>query len=163
MAGGEIEIAWCRDPGMADAIALFFVENADPTYISHGEIMFGRAVALGQWADDLFEQVAREAREAIDDPAEAFAVARLDGELVGLVEIHFDDRYHFAVINDLMISRTARGAGLGKRFIDWVEEQCRERGIRRLFLESGIGNARAHEFFEREGFVKTAVTMMREL
>lgn len=159
----DVVIDWCRDPALAEPIARFFVDNADPAYISHGEIMFGRALGPGQWAGDLFEQVAAEARAAVDDPSESFAVALLDGAILALAEVSFVDRHGFAVLNDVLVSRAARGMGLGQRLLNWIEDECRKRGIKRLFLESGIGNDRAHEFFEHRGFVKTAVTMMREL
>jgi hypothetical protein len=40
---------------------------------------------------------------------------------------------------------------------------ARSHGIRRLFLESGIANTRAHDFFEREGVHAVSVVMMKSL
>jgi len=41
--------------------------------------------------------------------------------------------------------------------------EARLRDIRRLFLESGLQNERAHHFFEQEGFHAVSVIMMRSL
>jgi hypothetical protein len=35
--------------------------------------------------------------------------------------------------------------------------------MQRLFLESGVLNHRAHEFFERQGFRQASIVMMRDL
>jgi GNAT superfamily N-acetyltransferase len=47
--------------------------------------------------------------------------------------------------------------------LDWIAAEARAHGIRRLFLESGANNERAHAFFEREGFRPTSVVMMKSL
>ena len=69
----------------------------------------------------------------------------------------------FAIGEDLIVSPGARGSGVGKAVLDWLADEARARGIRRLFLESGITNKRAHDFFEREGFHPTSVVMMKSL
>ena len=46
----RLAIAWCGDPGMADAITGFFVAHVDAAYISHQELQEGRALAPGSRA-----------------------------------------------------------------------------------------------------------------
>ena len=69
----------------------------------------------------------------------------------------------FATLEDLLIAPGMRGGGLGTRMLAWVRAECRARGFRRLFLESGVRNDAAHRFFERHGFVQTSIVMAQEL
>ncbi len=47
--------------------------------------------------------------------------------------------------------------------LDWITAEAMRFGCARLFLESGVQNHRAHEFFEREGFAICSVVMMKPL
>jgi GNAT superfamily N-acetyltransferase len=69
----------------------------------------------------------------------------------------------FAIVEDLIVDPARRNCGLGKAMMDWIVAEALSRDIRRLFLESGLRNKRAHDFFEREGFHPTSVVMMRSL
>ena len=96
-------------------------------------------------------------------PRCALALSR--ERIVGLALVRFslEGEPRFGVVEDLLVEPRWRGRGMGHRFMEWIEAQCRHRGCRRLFLESGIGNDRAHAFFEREGFAPISVVMAREL
>ncbi len=93
------------------------------------------------------------------------AVGEDGGRLVALAYVAFaaSAPVPFAIVEDLIVSPAVRGRGAGKAVLEWIAAEARGRGIRRLFLESGIGNERAHAFFEREGFRPTSVVMMKEL
>ncbi len=165
-----IDIGWCRDPGKAEAIADFFVAHADPSYISHSELQFGRAAAPGHWSEDLHAMLVGEARRAIahmdgDGPGTRLALAGQGDTIAGLAFVSFVTRSRapFAVLDDLLASPDMRGRGLGRTLLDWICDECRNRGFDRLFLESGIDNHHAHRFFERQGFAQTSVVMMRAL
>ena len=69
----------------------------------------------------------------------------------------------FAIVEDLIVAPAMRGHGVGKAVLDWIAVEARAQGIRRLFLESGITNRRAHDFFEREGFRSVSMVMMKSL
>lgn len=56
------------------------------------------------------------------------------------------------VIADLVTDPNARSGGVGKALVDFVLAEAKKRGIGWAFLESGLNNHRAHDFFEREGF-----------
>lgn len=165
-----VTIDWCRDPARAPGIAAFFVAHAGHEYISHSELQTGRAEAADCWDGDLLARVEAEARQAIaagrEGGAGSHCALALDQErVVGLAFLRFatDDSPPFGVIEDLLIDGGWRGQGLGQRFMLWIEAQCRRQGCRRLFLESGIRNHRAHAFFERRGFARTSVVMARDL
>jgi hypothetical protein len=84
--------------------------------------------------------------------------------LAALSFVTFDSQWVLhAIIEDLVVSPTQRSEG-GKAVIDWIANEARVRDIKRLMLESGLTNERAHEFFEeREGFVACSKVMMRQL
>lgn len=163
-------IAWCRDAGVADAVAALFVAHADPTYISHSELQIGRAIDGGTWAADLGERVRRLAVRSAgleNGPVDGIRLATLSsgGRLAGFAFVAFlhGPAAPYAVLEDLLVAPDARGQGDGARFLDWIRGECRARGMRRLYLESGAGNHRAHAFFERQGLRQTSVVMMQDL
>ena len=165
-----VAAAWCDDHGIADAVAALFVAHADPSYISHSELQIGRAVDPGTWAADVGERVrglaVRSARTG-DAPAGGIRLATLssEGRLDGFAFVAFvrGPAAPYAVLEDLLVAPDVRGRGEGARFVDWIGRECRARGMRRLYLESGTGNHHAHAFFERRGFRQTSVVMVRDL
>ena len=167
--GNVIAITWCGDADVAGAAARLFVEQADPSYISHGELQSGRAVGLATWASDIDERMRAVVRRAAANAGQIgglhLATMVHHGALVGfaLVDFVLDAPQPYAVLEDLLIATAVRGHGLGERFLVWLEGQCRARGVIRLFLESGQANHKAHAFFKRAGFRPTSVTMMRDL
>jgi GNAT superfamily N-acetyltransferase len=165
-----LSIAWCNTPARASELAGFFAGNVGPDYISHAELQGGRALSPTEWRSNLrgILRVEIEPRLVARSPgpdSNPIAVAERDGALVALAYITFTGSapVPFATVEDLIVVPAMRGHGIGKAMLDWIAAEGRMRGIRRLFLESGITNKRAHDFFEREGFRPTSVVMMREL
>ncbi|HEX4766196.1 MAG TPA: GNAT family N-acetyltransferase [Lichenihabitans sp.] len=166
------EVEWCRDPAKAQEVARLFVAHADVAYISHSELMFGRASARDRWSDDLRDRISGEAARAIADaPAHGassrtrLASATIDGRFVGFAFVSFPASAGtpFGVVEDLLIAPEHRGRGVGRAVLAWIADECRALGCRRLFLESGVANHDAHGFFARQGFGQTSIVMMREL
>jgi ribosomal protein S18 acetylase RimI-like enzyme len=167
----ELNIAWCDDSGMADAIARFFVAHAPTSYISHSELQWGRAVTPDRWSDRLHAVIREEADEALarraDGTGRSVALARIGQELVGLAFVSFEpagaQTGPFAVLDDVIVSSAGRGQGVGQALLDWIVAESRRWKLARIFLESGADNARAHAFFERRGFRTTSIVMMLDL
>jgi GNAT superfamily N-acetyltransferase len=166
----DIVVAWRRDPAIADQVATLFVRHAEPSYISHSELQVGRALAPGAWADDLRAKVYRLAERAVATPPDApegirLATLMAEGQVYGFAFVAFASGPDapYATLEDLLVVPDGRGRGLGGRLLTWIALECRARGMRRLFLESGVLNHRAHEFFERQGFRQTSIVMMRDL
>jgi ribosomal protein S18 acetylase RimI-like enzyme len=166
----SLSIAWCATPARASELADFFAGNVGPDYISHAELQGGRALSPTEWRPNLREVLRAEIapRLVAGPPARdshPIAVAEQVGTLVALSYVAFvgSAPVPFAVIEDLIVSAAARGLGVGRAMLDWIAEEARTHGIRRLFLESGITNQRAHDFFERQGFRPTSVVMMKSL
>lgn len=165
------ELSWCSDPSQAQALTALFLQQLSPAYISHSELQEQRAVAPGEWRADLPAVFMAQVRETLAlDPATAtarVAVARTDGALAGFALVSIDDTRRaarsFATLDDLVVDARFQGLGLGGRLFDWVCAELQRHGIQRLFLESGIGNARAHDFFHARGCETVSVTMLKEL
>jgi GNAT superfamily N-acetyltransferase len=90
-------------------------------------------------------------------------VAEIAGEVVGYVAVHWVPFPMIegweAYISDLIVSQSLRGGGIGRRLLETVEAEARERGCARLMLN----NSRTapsflrrfypkHGFRERQGF-----------
>lgn len=166
-----LRIRWCDDSQRIPALVSFFVDHTDPGYISHGELMDGRADELDQWSDALPRILAEEFRECefgarpTRPTGKRIALAEAPDGLAAfsLVELCGEGRTRHAVIHDLVVDRAQRGAGIGARLLAWLESSLAREGVRRLFLESGLDNEAAHRFFERAGYRKSSVTMMKTL
>jgi GNAT superfamily N-acetyltransferase len=165
----DIVLAWCCDPAVAAPTAALFAAHAEPSYISHSELQFGRAITLDAWAKDLQERVRHLAEWAVAAPPDAIDGMRLatltnSGRLEGFAFVRFvSGPTPYATLEDLLIVPDGRSRRRGARFVAWIVEECRTRGMQRLFLESGVLNQRAHDFFERQGFRQTSIVMMRDL
>lgn len=162
-----LSVCWHEAIGDADALAHYFVANVDSSYISHGELLCGRAVAPGQWAPDVEAVVALELESILSgaEPGKRVAVAREDGNIVGLaiVDLEASDATPCAVIEDIIVGRDARGSGRGAAFLGALVDLLRADGHQGVLLESGIENARAHSFFERHGFEVVSKVLFRRI
>ena len=174
MQSNSTLIGWCTDPAEATELGAFFAANITPEYISHSELQGGRALDVGRWRpsiadffrDEIAERVRRE-KGQIASKAASFPVlaARQSGRLVGfaLVSFFLDAPIPYAILEDIVVDKALRGSGIGKTVIDWVTCQAEAAGCYRIFLESGLGNHKAHELFHREGFAETSVVMMKAI
>ncbi|WP_432725778.1 GNAT family N-acetyltransferase [Variovorax sp. W6] len=175
-ATAPLHIEWCNDPAREQAIVELFMAQLSPRYISHSELQGRRAVAIGEWRSDLPDVLRAEVRHALARPAatsnELIAIAHdgndgNDSALAGVAFVSIDETRlasrAFATLDDLVVDASRRGAGVGARMFDWICAELRLRGIRRVFLESGVGNEDAHRFFEARGCTPVSVTMLKEL
>lgn len=168
----EVRFEWCRDAAQARRLAKIFAGNITTSYISHSELQGFRAVSPTQWSDDIAQQLEADVVSRISNPLDApaggqttLAVALLvDAVETGVFLVTFarNSARPFAILEDMVVLPAARSHGYGSQFLKWISQECAARGISRMFLESGIENDHAHHFFEREGFHKVSVVMMRE-
>lgn len=56
-------------------------------------------------------------------------------------------------LSKLYLKRPSRGRGLGRTVLAWIEEECRARGVRELWLTVNKNNADSIAFYQRIGFV----------
>ncbi len=66
-------------------------------------------------------------------------------------------------ICDLVVDQEHRGSGIGTALVERAVEIARQRGCRRVELDSGFHRTEAHRFYERRGFEKRAFLFSRVL
>lgn len=78
--------------------------------------------------------------DALVDRTVTFFSYRLNGDVVGVAALkHLDDRH--AELKSMHTAQRARGRGIGGILVDHVIAVARERGYRRVSLETGSGPA----------------------
>jgi putative acetyltransferase len=91
-------------------------------------------------ATTLPEEVYALDADRLVDPAVTFFSYRDDGEVLGVAALKRLDAEH-AEIKSMHTAEAARGRGIGRALVDHVIAVARERGYRRLSLETGAGPA----------------------
>lgn len=159
-----IKLTW-NASGDALAAAAFAasVIGQDTAYISHGEIQTGLSPDGRDWASNLAELYAA---DFVDLEDRDLLVVRLeDGTIAGVAIVAWEEskRRKFAVLEDMAVDPGLRSGGIGARIVEAVAERVRARGVSWLFLESGLRNERAHDFFKRHGFAEVSHVFARHL
>lgn len=146
-------LTWNAPGDVAEAAAFAGrVIGQSVSYISHGEIQTGLSPDGKRWADNLSDLYASDFSDLKD---RELLVARTDtGDIAAVAILAWEEtpRRRFAVIEDMAVDPDLRSNGLGTSLISALTERVRERGVEWVFLESGLNNARAHDFFRRHGF-----------
>jgi putative acetyltransferase len=76
--------------------------------------------------------------EALADPSITFFSYRVDGRLLGVGALRRLDDEH-AEIKSMHTAEEARGRGIGRALVDHLVGVARERGFRRVSIETGAG------------------------
>lgn len=166
------QLGWAFPVSEAAEYVDFFVRNTDPSFISFGEIIDGRADGPGHWSRDLRDVLTQEIQEALagsgtaDNSTRVFDARNEEGALLGyaLVSIDKASRQPNAWLEDVIVDAGQRGKRLGCAMIQAIEaELCRDPSLRHIFLESSTAKADAHRFFRRLGYREVAVVMMKPI
>jgi len=115
-----------------------------------------------------------------DDIARRFPFVRSGPEQRLLVAVDDDDRalawMHvivnrtlendpYAQIVGLVVTASARGAGIGSRLLEEAERWARELGVESVRVRSNVVRERTHEFYRRAGYelAKTSYLFVKRL
>ena len=74
--------------------------------------------------------------DGLEDPDVTFFGARSGGELLGIAALHELDETH-GELKSMHTAEEARGRGIGRAMVDHLVGVARERGYRRVSLETG--------------------------
>ncbi|MDE5493294.1 GNAT family N-acetyltransferase [Elizabethkingia meningoseptica] len=136
----------------------FFINHKTNSYISHSEILSGRAKSATEWSENFAEILATELEE---DDCNLITIEDIHNQIIGIAILRIYKKY--LIIEDMIIDGNLRGLSLGKKLMDFIHNFATEQKIKALFLESGITNDKAHSFFEKNGFKKVSVTYTKIL
>jgi len=93
-------------------------------------------------------------------------VENSDGVVVGwiqVVEVVPLESTAYAEITGLVVDLHVRGSGIGKRLLTAAKSWADSRNLDRVILRSQIKRQRAHNFYEKNQFVKSKTSHMFEL
>lgn len=83
-------------------------------------------------------------------------LALLDGDVIGYALVvrrpSFEWASEVAVIDELFVKGKARGRGVGRRMISFVEDYAASEGLPSMTLEVATKNVAAREFYRSVGF-----------
>ena len=78
-----------------------------------------------------------------------------EGEVIGWGHVSVNQLIENDVraeLNGLVVAEGQRSLGAGQRILEQAEKWARQRGCRALHLRSNVIRARAHQFYERQGY-----------
>ena len=98
------------------------------------------------------------------DPNQEIAVAELDGEVIGTLQLMFLPSLSYqggtrAQVESVRVMQRLRGQGIGRQMMEWAIERARQRGCHLMQLTSHKSREDAHRFYERLGFTKSHIGM----
>lgn len=85
-------------------------------------------------------------------------VARIENQVVGFITsiqsiaVGLDNG--FIHITGLAVKQEWQGNGFGKMLLDYHEDFAKSVGVTTILLNSGVKRQKAHEFYEKNGFLK---------
>jgi GNAT superfamily N-acetyltransferase len=94
-------------------------------------------------------------------------VARKDGEIIGMVNLLYTVSTalgeRVALLEDMVVSSSERGQGVGSNIIKQAVAFAKEKGCKRITLLTDDDNSGAHRFYERHGFSRSSMVAFRML
>src|SRR5437667_6895382 len=97
---------------------------------------------LGDYFDEHLQRVGRD----------RVWVAEVDGRVIGFTSLVIDAERPVGELEPIVVSREARGAGVGRLLAERVVSAARELGLRRLDVRPATRNDAAIAFFHDLGF-----------
>ena len=92
-------------------------------------------------------------------------VARQDSQVIGMVNLLYTVSTalgeRVALLEDMVVSPAARGAGVGSRLLEQAIQFARLNGCKRITLLRDCANESAQRFYQRHGFGFSAMIPLR--
>jgi GNAT superfamily N-acetyltransferase len=130
------------------------------------------AAAIGELMTELGYPTTAEAmrdrlKAVASDPGYVTLVAETDDGVVGVIGGTTGHYYEkdgvYARLLVLSVSSTSRGTGIGAQLVDALERWALSRGARDIVVNSAFHRARAHAFYERCGYARTGLRLVKTL
>lgn len=159
----EYTIKWLEDKTRLKELVDFFMTHKTDSYISHGEILSGRADDSHHWSTNLESILSKQFNDDFNGEDSTTKLKILiaeknDGTMIGMVVFHIINSgfKNYAVLEDMLLDHSIRGQSIGSKLLETAIDESKHWGISLMLLESGIDNHGAHHFFEKYGFKKVS-------
>ncbi|SMC34674.1 GNAT family N-acetyltransferase [Chryseobacterium sp. YR221] len=165
----EYKTQWLTDKTRIEELVDFFITHKTDSYISHSEIMYGRALDSQHWNPDLkaifTEQLMSDYDYDGTSKLHILIVEDSEGKIVGMLVFNVISSpfKKYAILEDMLLDSTVRGQSLGSKLLEKVIEEAKNWNISFIMLESGVNNHGAHHFFGKYGFQKVSESYMLTL
>ncbi|MCP4275658.1 MAG: GNAT family N-acetyltransferase [Gammaproteobacteria bacterium] len=96
----------------------------------------------------------------------AILLARDGGETVAMINLLYTISTalggRVAILEDMVVSRSAQGQGVGTKLMEFALDFARDNGCKRITLLTDSDNTGAHRFYQRHGFARSSMVVMRK-
>jgi len=152
---------WLTDITRTEELVDFFITHKTDSYISHGEIISGRALDSNHWNPDLKEILTAQFDSGfIADQNSKLNILIAEneaGKIIGMLVFNIIQGFkNYAVLEDMLLDQSIRGQSLGSLLLTKAVEESKNWNIGFIMLESGLNNTGAHHFFNKYGFKKVS-------
>ncbi|MCL8538133.1 GNAT family N-acetyltransferase [Chryseobacterium gallinarum] len=153
---------WLTNKARVRELVDFFITHKTDSYISHGEIMSGRALDSQHWNPDLdvilTEQLLTDFNSDGSSKLNILIAENENAEIVGMMVFNVINSpfKKYAILEDMLLDQSVRGQSLGSKLLEKAIEESKNWNISFILLESGVNNHGAHQFFNRYGFKKVS-------
>ncbi|MDQ0064650.1 GNAT family N-acetyltransferase [Chryseobacterium lathyri] len=152
---------WLTDNTRTEELVDFFIAHKTDSYISHGEIISGRALDSSHWNPDLKAILTHQLNSGFDvdhtSKINILIAENEKGKIIGMLIFNIIRGFkNYAVLEDMLLDQSLRGQSLGSTLLEKAVEESKNWNISFMMLESGIGNTGAHHFFNKYGFKKVS-------
>jgi ribosomal protein S18 acetylase RimI-like enzyme len=160
---------WLTDKTRIHELVDFFITHKTDSYISHSEIMYGRALDSHHWNPDLrtvfTEQLMNDYDYDGTSKLNILIVENDNEEIVGMLVFNVINSpfKKYAILEDMLLDSNVRGQSLGSKLLENVIQKSKDWNVSFIMLESGVNNHGAHHFFGKYGFQKVSETYILTL
>jgi GNAT superfamily N-acetyltransferase len=103
----------------------------------------------------------------IENDDAMYLCAETDGNVIGFCAMAIRDSFWqagpLAYIEIVIVDSNIRGQGIGTRLMEEAIDIARDRGCKKLELDSAFHREKAHGFYERNGLIKRGYIFSRDL
>ncbi|MCS4305598.1 MULTISPECIES: GNAT family N-acetyltransferase [Chryseobacterium] len=153
---------WLTDKTRVKELVDFFITHKTDSYISHGEMMSGRAIDSHHWNPDLdvilTEQLLTDFNSDGSTKLNILIAEDENKQIVGMMVFNVINSpfKKYAILEDMLLDQSVRGQSLGSKLLEKAIEESKNWNISFILLESGVDNHGAHHFFGKYGFQKVS-------
>ncbi len=93
-------------------------------------------------------------------------VARDGGKIVAMVNLLYTISTalgeRVAILEDMVVSKAVQGCGIGSKLMEFALDYAQDIGCKRITLLTDGDNSGAHRFYQRHGFARSSMVVMRK-